>query len=69
MCCVCAGKPEIQLSEGEELEVVVADNSLVEIECPFLSLPLPTVTWVKIQSDGRREEINSLAGGFTYVTT
>ena len=62
---MAVGPPEIQLPVGEEVEVVVADNTLVEILCPFRSLPTPSVTWVKVQSDGKREEINSLAGGFT----
>ena len=47
--------------------MIVAENSVVEIKCPFRSLPLPDVTWRKIASDGKKEEINSLAGGFTYA--
>ena len=66
MCVFGAGPPEISLPR-ERQEVIVAGNSVVEIKCPFRSLPLPKVTWIiKIGSDGRREEINSLAGGFTY---
>ena len=69
MCvCVSAGLPEIQLPPGDDVEVAVADNSTVEIKCPFRSLPAPSVTWFKVQSDGKNEEINSLAGGFTYDT-
>ena len=66
--CVSAGPPEIQLPQGGDVEVAVADNSTVEIKCPFRSLPAPSVTWFKVQSDGKSEEINSLAGGFTYDT-
>ena len=68
VCGLWLGPPEIGLPEGEEVEVVVADNSVVEIKCPFRSFPPPTVIWVKVQSDGRREEINSLSGGFTSAT-
>ena len=45
----------------------MAGNTLVEIECPFRSYPLPEVRWFKLAQEGEQEEINSLSERFTYV--
>ena len=65
-CVVCAGPPEISLPESVA-ELIVAGNTLVEIECPFRSYPLPEVRWFKLAQEGEQEEINSLSERFTYV--